>query len=269
MCFQSAKKIKFSVKNFFSKCAQTRRKLRIWSHLLKKSLIEYFIFCAVEDHFDSILFLVSCVAFAIIPGGRKFVILIVEIKSAGHDPTENERFQNLKILYKLQIIFIALTIDLQKTRMQFLITKLHFLRTAATFLSVEIRVILGKQNKGRPNTAKNRKHQFSGINYQNIDFQTVSDKSDSGMPSTKRPLKLNHNHKKSLSEEDFEGLYNGLQLLHVRTFVLLFKRCPYLDIMHTIFENISGLNNKCYICKIKKTFNFTSFSMSGSLKEFK
>ena len=31
-------KIKFSVKDFFSKCDQIRRKLLIWSHLLKKYL---------------------------------------------------------------------------------------------------------------------------------------------------------------------------------------------------------------------------------------
>ena len=39
--------MKFSNKYFFRKCDQFRRKLRIWSHLLKKSLIENFIFCAV------------------------------------------------------------------------------------------------------------------------------------------------------------------------------------------------------------------------------
>ena len=39
--------MKFSIKDFFSKCDQIRRKLRIWLHLLKKSLIEDFIFCAV------------------------------------------------------------------------------------------------------------------------------------------------------------------------------------------------------------------------------
>ena len=43
----TAQKMKFSIKDFFSKCNQTRRKLRIWSHLLKKSLMENFIFCAV------------------------------------------------------------------------------------------------------------------------------------------------------------------------------------------------------------------------------
>ena len=41
------KKMEFSIKDFLSKCDQIRRKLKIWSHLLKKSLIENFIFCAV------------------------------------------------------------------------------------------------------------------------------------------------------------------------------------------------------------------------------
>ena len=43
------KKMKFSIKGFFSKCDQIRRKLRIWSHLLKKSLMENFIFRAEVD----------------------------------------------------------------------------------------------------------------------------------------------------------------------------------------------------------------------------
>ena len=38
--------MKFPIKDFSSKCEQIRRKLRIWSHLLKKSLMENFIFCA-------------------------------------------------------------------------------------------------------------------------------------------------------------------------------------------------------------------------------
>ena len=39
--------MKFSIKDFFSKFEQTCWKLRIWSHLLKRSLMENFIFCAV------------------------------------------------------------------------------------------------------------------------------------------------------------------------------------------------------------------------------
>ena len=38
-------KMKFSINKFFSKCDQMRSYLRIWSHLLKKSLMENFIFC--------------------------------------------------------------------------------------------------------------------------------------------------------------------------------------------------------------------------------
>ena len=43
----TAQKIKFSIKDFFSKCDQIRSFLRIWSHLLKKSFTENFISCAV------------------------------------------------------------------------------------------------------------------------------------------------------------------------------------------------------------------------------
>ena len=41
------KKMKFSIKDFFSKCDQIRSFLRIWSHVLKKCLMENFIFYAV------------------------------------------------------------------------------------------------------------------------------------------------------------------------------------------------------------------------------
>ena len=45
----TTQKMKFSTKDFFSKCDQIRRKLWIFSNLLKKSLMENFIFCAVSD----------------------------------------------------------------------------------------------------------------------------------------------------------------------------------------------------------------------------
>ena len=43
----TAQKMKFSTTELFSKCNQIHSFLRIWSHLLKKSLMEDFIFCAV------------------------------------------------------------------------------------------------------------------------------------------------------------------------------------------------------------------------------
>ena len=44
------KKLKFSIKDFFSKSDQIHSFLRIWAHLLKKSLMENFIFlCSVSS----------------------------------------------------------------------------------------------------------------------------------------------------------------------------------------------------------------------------
>ena len=47
-CVSTAQKMKFSITDFFSKCNQIRRKLQIWSHLLKKPVMENFIFCVVS-----------------------------------------------------------------------------------------------------------------------------------------------------------------------------------------------------------------------------
>ena len=46
----TTQKMKFSIKDFFSKCDQIRRKLQIWSHLLNKSLMENFNFCVVKGN---------------------------------------------------------------------------------------------------------------------------------------------------------------------------------------------------------------------------
>ena len=47
----TAQKMKFSIKDFFNKCDKIRRKLRISSHLLKKSLMETFIYVYGQTHF--------------------------------------------------------------------------------------------------------------------------------------------------------------------------------------------------------------------------
>ena len=52
----TARKMNFSIQDFFSKCGQICRKLRFLSHLLKKSSMENFIFCvqcSVEEDFPS------------------------------------------------------------------------------------------------------------------------------------------------------------------------------------------------------------------------
>ena len=51
-----AKKMKISIKDFFSNCDQIRSFLRIWSYLQKKSLMENFIFCVVVSQSGLIKF---------------------------------------------------------------------------------------------------------------------------------------------------------------------------------------------------------------------
>ena len=62
-CFKlgkyTAQNMKFSMKDFFSKCDQIRKKLRIWSNLLKKSLLENFNFCDVINFDPNIWFFLS------------------------------------------------------------------------------------------------------------------------------------------------------------------------------------------------------------------
>ena len=41
------RKMRFTIKDFFSKCGEIRSFLRIWSHLLKTSLVENFLFWAL------------------------------------------------------------------------------------------------------------------------------------------------------------------------------------------------------------------------------
>ena len=41
--------MKFYIEDFFSKYDQISSLLRIWSHTLKKSLMENFIYCAVDE----------------------------------------------------------------------------------------------------------------------------------------------------------------------------------------------------------------------------
>ena len=45
----TAQKMKFSIKGFFSKCDQIRSFLPTWSHSLKKSLMENFIFLCSDS----------------------------------------------------------------------------------------------------------------------------------------------------------------------------------------------------------------------------
>ena len=55
----TAEKMKFSIKYFFSKCDQIHSFLWIWSHLLKKPLIENFLCSVMKAYVMKVLFLIS------------------------------------------------------------------------------------------------------------------------------------------------------------------------------------------------------------------
>ena len=67
-CFRgvfTAQKMKFSIKDFFSKCDQIRRKLLICSHLLKNSLMGNFL-CSVLTYCNGMTDYVQCIHFVAI-----------------------------------------------------------------------------------------------------------------------------------------------------------------------------------------------------------
>ena len=88
--------MKFSIKDFFIKCDQIRRKMRVWSRLLKKSLMGNFIFCVVmgqvikfgtkQSNQAKLDRIIKPTANALFPGGRLGTGLCV-----------HPNFQNLKI----------------------------------------------------------------------------------------------------------------------------------------------------------------------------
>ena len=94
----TAQKTKSFIKDFFGKCDQIHRKLRIWSYLLKKSLIESFIFCAVIVFNSSKLKVQSCKLY-----DNKYMIALTQI-------TNNEIFAFIVVLvFKLlnrKLLFI-------------------------------------------------------------------------------------------------------------------------------------------------------------------
>ena len=55
----TAQKMRFFIKDFYSKCDQIHRKLRIWSHLLENYLMENFILCALGGIFKPIKLLAA------------------------------------------------------------------------------------------------------------------------------------------------------------------------------------------------------------------
>ena len=117
---------KFFIKDLFSKCDQIRRKLRIWSHLLKKSFMKNFFFCVVfplvliltyslslyalhvsNPHYIITQCLFSCLAlyFLVLCAAKSALILLQAVKNTpwicNYQYARND-FQNVKN-YQIQI----------------------------------------------------------------------------------------------------------------------------------------------------------------------
>ena len=83
MSWCTAQKMKFYIKDFFSKCDQIRSFLRICSHLLKKSLTESFILCAVsvrKSNFPSSLKIANIIAVCILKSWHIFMSDVFFVK---------------------------------------------------------------------------------------------------------------------------------------------------------------------------------------------
>ena len=79
----TAQKMKFAIKDFFSKCDQICSFLRICSHLLKKSLMESFIFCAVsvrKSNFPSSLKIANIIPVCILKSWHIFMSDVFFVK---------------------------------------------------------------------------------------------------------------------------------------------------------------------------------------------
>ena len=99
--------MKFSIKDFFSKCDQIRSLLQICSHLLKKSLIVNFVFCAVI-----VSERVICVTNVSKSKAKEFITLLSVIsqkKRKQQKPRETCLQRIRKKFYYQQLKFMLLT----------------------------------------------------------------------------------------------------------------------------------------------------------------
>ena len=103
--------MKFCIKDFFGKCDHIRSFLRIWWHLLKKFLIQYFIFWIVKCNLVSILKLkICCWQFEVFFAGISREAIIMEkacLKLTAEliiFSLQNKNLENIKKVILMDII---------------------------------------------------------------------------------------------------------------------------------------------------------------------
>ena len=97
----NTQKMNFSVKNLFSKCEHIRIKLRIYSHLLNKSLTENFIFCVVNiigftTESSKFFFKPNCQSFVYFTSINTIINMLLEYKTFFKLPLIEEVPRNLQ-----------------------------------------------------------------------------------------------------------------------------------------------------------------------------
>ena len=97
----NTQKMNFSVKNLFSKCEHIRIKLRIYSHLLNKSLTENFIFCVVNiidftTESSKFFFKLNCQSFLYFTSINTIINMLLEYKTFFKLPLIEEVPRNLQ-----------------------------------------------------------------------------------------------------------------------------------------------------------------------------
>ena len=99
--------MKFSIRYFFSKCYQTLMKLQIWSHLLKISSIENFIFCAVTNWGPEFFVIYWPESFVIFYKDLQFFVILSQVAVAWKGFVTNKIF-TLKRIFQFQegLLFI-------------------------------------------------------------------------------------------------------------------------------------------------------------------
>ena len=122
----TTQKMKFSIKDYISKCDQIHSFLRIWSHLLKKFLMENFIFSAVY-RILWLYFIQSCEIFSKIFNGPQnlFIFPTFVYKNIKH-----------KTHSLLNISYLSSALDDICENMDFLWPILSRIRTESKILSL-------------------------------------------------------------------------------------------------------------------------------------
>ena len=134
--------MRFFITDFFSKCDRIRSFLRIWSHLLKKSLMENFIFCTVLFIKDLVFFIQNSIL-SIYADGNHFCIsgegksIIKSLLSSVLNIVKNWFYESYMLLNPEKCHFMFIGKNVSCEEVEILGVTIHL--SQIYFLSVRVR----------------------------------------------------------------------------------------------------------------------------------